>query len=89
MKPAGSMTDSEMLHLALSSMPGGRANFRDIVTWLMNHPNEIRWPNPDEHELKGYINNALFRALKANPPNVIAHEPMFPKTLKEYTLSHQ
>ena len=79
MKPPGSLKDIEMLHLALSSMPGGRANSPDIVTWLMNHQIQIRWINPDVNELRSCINNALFRALRGNQPKVIAHQPQWPK----------
>lgn len=86
MKPPGLLKDIEMLHLALSSMPGGRANSPDIVTWLMNHQIQIRWINPDVNELRSCINNALFRALRGNQPKVIAHQPQWPKKLRAYIL---
>ena len=88
-KPEGSMSDMEMLNFALSTMPWGRSNSPDMVTFLGNHPNELRWPNPNEEELRGYINNALYRAQRSDPPMVIAHKPRFPSTLQEYTLSHE
>ena len=59
MIPAGSLTDTAMLHLALSRIPGGRANLSEMGTYLMAHQNDIQWPNPDERELKSCLSSAI------------------------------
>ena len=60
-KPAGSMPDSEILHFALSGIPGGRADIKEIVNNCVTHQQAIKWPHPDEIELKRSLYNAVHR----------------------------
>ena len=36
----------------------------------MAHLNNIKWINPDEREIKSCLANAIYKALKDNPPNM-------------------
>ena len=82
------MPESEILHFALSGIPGGRGNVNEMYNHCVAHQQAIRWPQPDEKELKRTLRNAIHRALKDNPPNIIAHQAKWPKKGKEYTLAH-
>ena len=87
MKPAGSSTGSVMLHLALTRLPGGRANVPEMVKYLTEHQGEIKWPNPNRRELEKALRNAIGQALKGPAPKIIAHAAQLPKSKVEYTLA--